>query len=306
MRKYILLQMGLRQGHGLYYLAYFLQMAQIEPVSPPDQVPVFKPTYEQFKDFESFVKMIEPIGLSVGLVKVVPPKEWLDMMPTAFDRIHKLQIKNSISQEFYSGGLTPGAFRQINIESKKSYSVEQWFDLAASTTPFLDDSGRLGVKRKRTPLQESKDNAITASFPQTKKKLDTHLDQLYKPQEYSDIYLDAVEKHYWKNVSFQTPMYGADLPGSLFTNRPNSWNVARLNNLLNRYPFPVPGVNMPYLYFGMYKSTFAWHLEDMDLCSIKYNFFDLVISISVLQNAGTLSPQNTKMRLKILLHVLHI
>ncbi|KAJ3278023.1 Lysine-specific demethylase 4B, partial [Rhizoclosmatium sp. JEL0117] len=72
-------------------------------------------------------------------------------------------------------------------------------------------------------------------------------------------------------------MYGADMLGSLFdeTKASNKWNPKNFDNLLNRINMKLPGVNNPYLYFGMWKATFAWHLEDMSLITF---LIDLVYS----------------------------
>jgi hypothetical protein len=55
------------------------------------------------------------------------------------------------------------------------------------------------------------------------------------------------------------------LKGSLFTEETTAWNVASLPNVLNRLNLKrkVPGVNTPYLYFGMWAAAFAWHVEDV-------------------------------------------
>jgi hypothetical protein len=82
-----------------------------------------------------------------------------------------------------------------------------------------------------------------------------------------------LEETYWKTINFGTPMYGADMPGSLFDDSVTSWNVAHLPNLLDVLGTKVPGVNTAYLYLGMWKATFAWHLEDVDLYSINYIHF---------------------------------
>ena len=82
-----------------------------------------------------------------------------------------------------------------------------------------------------------------------------------------------LETAYWKSLNFNNPMYGADMPGSLFDDGTESWNVAKLENLLDVLGQKVPGVNTAYLYLGMWKATFAWHLEDVDLYSINYIHF---------------------------------
>ncbi|KAG0270389.1 Lysine-specific demethylase 4B [Actinomortierella ambigua] len=92
-------------------------------------------------------------------------------------------------------------------------------------------------------------------------------------EDYTVDFCKELERHYWRNLTFVQPMYGADMSGSLFDSRTTSWNCQCLGDLLTRIDTKLPGVNTPYLYFGMWKATFAWHVEDMDLYSINYLHF---------------------------------
>lgn len=102
------------------------------------------------------------------------------------------------------------------------------------------------------------------------KNFDYRMDGL---EEYTPERCAELETQYWKSLGFNQPMYAADMPGSLFEDDDNSWNVAKLENLLDVLGTKVPGVNTAYLYMGMWKATFAWHLEDVDLYSINYIHF---------------------------------
>uniref|UniRef100_A0A8C2F6I2 [histone H3]-trimethyl-L-lysine(9) demethylase n=1 Tax=Cyprinus carpio TaxID=7962 RepID=A0A8C2F6I2_CYPCA len=88
---------------------------------------------------------------------------------------------------------------------------------------------------------------------------------------------DDLERKYWKNLTFVSPIYGADISGSLYDPEITEWNISHLNTLLDMVEqecgIVIEGVNTPYLYFGMWKTTFAWHTEDMDLYSINYLHF---------------------------------
>lgn len=85
---------------------------------------------------------------------------------------------------------------------------------------------------------------------------------------------DELERIFWKNVFTQPSIYGADVSGSLYDEDVEEFNLTRLNTILDDmnsdYGVTIQGVNTAYLYFGMWKTSFSWHTEDMDLYSINY------------------------------------
>lgn len=53
--------------------------AWLDPEDDPGAqrgIPVFKPSMEEFADFENYMNAIECWGAKSGIVKVIPPKEW--------------------------------------------------------------------------------------------------------------------------------------------------------------------------------------------------------------------------------------
>ena len=97
----------------------------------------------------------------------------------------------------------------------------------------------------------------------------------HRPPQNASV--DEVERKYWKNITFNPPLYGADVPGTLYDEGVREWNINHLDTILDMvtqdYGTSIPGVNSAYLYFGMWRASFAWHTEDMDLYSINYLHF---------------------------------
>ena len=85
----------------------------------------------------------------------------------------------------------------------------------------------------------------------------------------------------------------------MFTGETTAWNVAHLPSaltcLLPSSGKSLPGVNTPYLYFGMWRATFAWHVEDVYLFPINYihvgapNLF-LIIVVEFLEAIRSVQP----------------
>ncbi|XP_069553478.1 lysine-specific demethylase 4C isoform X1 [Brachyistius frenatus] len=196
------------------------------PANPTCKIMTFRPTMEEFKDFNQYLAYMESQGAHrAGLAKVIPPKGWKPRR--TYDNIDDLTIDAPI-QQMVAG--QSGLFTQYNIQ-KKPLNVQEFRRLANS--------------------------------------------DMYCTPRYLNY--EDLERKYWKNLTFVSPIYGADVSGSLYDEDVEEWNIGHLNSILDVIEedcgVSIQGVNTPYLYFGMWKTTFSWHTEDMDLYSINYLHF---------------------------------
>lgn len=97
----------------------------------------------------------------------------------------------------------------------------------------------------------------------------------YRPPPHSNY--KELEEIYWNKMTSHAGIYGADVCGSITDPDYKFWNINQLETILDYvgkdYDISIDGVNTAYLYFGMWKTTFGWHTEDMDLYSINYLHF---------------------------------
>ncbi|ETS02192.1 hypothetical protein M419DRAFT_79465 [Trichoderma reesei RUT C-30] len=329
-------------------------------------VPVFRPTMDQFRDFRRFMTKVDSYGMKSGIIKVIPPAEWLDAQPPLDDLVKQIRVREPIKQDIMGSN---GTYRQVNILHGRSYNIPQWRQLCeqsehqpparrgerranadkpkparrpaapkpantTTTTPRTRGRGRPPKNRaKQKKDEESRpmtpvspkveaDGAGDEVVDSIEKELGTEVDDEDDSQptvrrmggvrpakakiqstsarrkysrregsavideaafkdfdyrmdisEYTPERCEELERVYWKTLTYAQPLYGADLMGTLFDDRTEIWNLNKLPNLLDVLGTKVPGVNTAYLYLGMWKATFAWHLEDVDLYSINYLHF---------------------------------
>eukprot|EP00658_Telonema_sp_P-2_P030900 TRINITY_DN23247_c0_g1_i1.p1 TRINITY_DN23247_c0_g1~~TRINITY_DN23247_c0_g1_i1.p1 ORF type:complete len:231 (-),score=75.25 TRINITY_DN23247_c0_g1_i1:116-808(-) len=81
---------------------------------------------------------------------------------------------------------------------------------------------------------------------------------------------EDLDRIFWRTVQYQAPLYGADAGGhgTLF-DADVPWNMTEIKSILSlveeEMGVTLDGVTTPFMYFGMWKTTFAWHIEDMNL-----------------------------------------
>ncbi|KAF2356401.1 JmjN domain [Trinorchestia longiramus] len=196
--------------------------------STQQKIMVFRPTWEEFKDFTKYIEYIEGQGAhKLGIAKIIPPPEYVPRKSGYDVKDLDITIPAPICQVVTG---KQGIYQQINIQ-KKPLTVQEFKKLAESDR--------------------------------------------YKPPKHDDH--EDLERKYWKNVTYVSPIYGADVSGTITDPDVKEWNINSLGTILDYvnedYGISIEGVNTAYLYFGMWKTTFAWHTEDMDLYSINLLHF---------------------------------
>ncbi|KAM0747231.1 hypothetical protein T439DRAFT_328987 [Meredithblackwellia eburnea MCA 4105] len=171
-------------------------------------------------------------------------------------------------------GTTPANASGSNTPPPQSLADSPVSTPQPDTTTSKATSNSTAKKRRPTNLQRAEPTEEEwEAFVKTFEELPHGM----KKEDYTVELLREVERRYWRTLTFgEPPMYGADMKGSLFDDSTKAWNVASLGDLLPRLApasCRIPGVVSPYLYFGMWRATFAWHVEDADLYSINYIHF---------------------------------
>ncbi|KAF9583734.1 hypothetical protein BGW38_008711 [Lunasporangiospora selenospora] len=139
---------------------------------------------------------------------------------------------------------TPTSRRPTTLDTLPSLVPESRMDVDVAQISAAVANAQENAKQKKTTTSTSATSSAAAA-PTEPEKLESVADfKVVHGEDYTVDYCKELERNYWRNLTFVQPMYGADM-----------------------------SVNTPYLYFGMWKATFAWHVEDMDLYSINYLHF---------------------------------
>ena len=149
------------------------------------------------------------------------------------------------------------------VPRKGGYDIEELGKIKIPDPITQDVNGNRGIYQSIN---------IRKNAMSVKKLKDLAISNKYRPPPFRDY--EDLERKYWKNLTFVPAIYGADVPGTITDDDVDEWNIQRLGSILDRvnedYKIKITGVNTAYLYFGMWKASFAWHTEDMDLHSINF------------------------------------
>lgn len=213
-------------------------------MSTSNEILVFRPTYEEFQHFARYVTSIQPY-VTAGICKVIPPAQWWAVMESEIksEVVDSMIIESPARQNVFGA---KGVYKVLNV-TEKNRTVKSFREFAQQKQPY-DLLGLSYIHDNNNSSNNSGHNATT----------------------------EEVARKFWKNITYDAPIYGGDMPGSFMKDKAKikQWNLNNLGTLLD-LPFvpKILGMNTPYLYFGMWKALFALHTEDLDLFSINFLHF---------------------------------
>ncbi|KAK9740017.1 hypothetical protein RND81_03G004800 [Saponaria officinalis] len=261
-----------------------------------EEVPVFYPSDEEFKDTISYIEKIRPKAEQYGICRIVPPRSWKPPCPlrekeiwesskfsTRVQKVDKLQNRDA------SKNLLKG-----HIRKKRRRCSRMGMEFGPGSGNTLEPGGA-GFGFEPGP---------EFTLDEFQKYADDFKAQYFRNENCTDSgtvkwepSVETIEGEYWRVVEKPTEeievLYGADLETGVFgsgfpkvSNQCSSsdeeyvksgWNLNNLPRLpgsvLAYENADISGVQVPWLYVGMCFSSFCWHVEDHHLYSLNYMHF---------------------------------
>ncbi|EJS44293.1 gis1p [Saccharomyces arboricola H-6] len=227
----------------------------IKPVEVIDGVPIFKPSMMEFANFQYFIGEITKFGLENGIVKVIPPKEWLDLLEgsPSVEALKNIRINSPVYQ---NGKRCENQEDDIfTIESRrgtKPYNLMQWQTLATKAAPRIDQSNGNNVNNNHN--NHNGNEVLKGNY------------NIDSQEDYYDLgRLQTLETEFWKTIAFSKPLYGVDETSSGFPYDLTLWNLNNLSDSISS--------SNRHIFSGQSKSMVPWHLDEQNRCSINYLHF---------------------------------
>ncbi|KAL5531118.1 hypothetical protein ACEPAG_3994 [Sanghuangporus baumii] len=76
-----------------------------------------------------------------GIIKIIPPKKWIDPLPSTLPQLSSVRIKSPIEQHMLGHA---GLFRVQNVVRRKAVSIREWAELCDKEdyrAPGVDEVG---------------------------------------------------------------------------------------------------------------------------------------------------------------------
>ncbi|XP_021863621.1 putative lysine-specific demethylase JMJ16 isoform X1 [Spinacia oleracea] len=264
-----------------------------------EEVPVFYPSEEEFKDTIRYIEKIRPQAELYGICRIIPPPLWKPPCPlkekdiwehakfvTRVQRVDKLQNRNASRKQ-----------SKVHSHSRKKRRRCGRMDVE-----FGSGNGKTSEPGEAEFGFEPGPEFTLDEF---QRYADTFKVQYFRSENCTDSgvenwepSVDNIEGEYWRVVEKPTKeievLYGADLETGVFGSGfpkfsdqgcstsdedyvKSGWNLNNLPRLagsvLSYENADISGVQVPWLYVGMCFSSFCWHVEDHHLYSLNYMHF---------------------------------
>ena len=215
-----------------------------------DIIALYPNTIEDMNSIHQIVRelQLDPYVAKLGVVKVVPPQEWIDLNCSSgedlIQKIRSLRVPKENPGVQSIDALPFGPFNERSLENEEivpgAYQIST-ADTKKTIAPFKS----VDVIKKFIDCQ-----------PQTIEVYQNQLNKFWK----------FVEKQ--KKNRQQT--YYAGFPGHLFKDEDHFLNYNHKSNEVNDLFKEISGIYQPFTFIGSKKTAFPWHQEDARLISYNY------------------------------------